>query len=232
MDISFVALDNETFPLFRNVGDNTFEEVTAATGLTTLSRKMAGYSPSIFDFDNDGWKDIFVSRGHVQSPMMEGRVVVAQHNSVFRNLGNGKLTALTGEAGLDAVEPKRHRGSAHGDFNGDGLIDVVVTALSRPAEIWINESPGNHHWLMLDLTGTKSNRSAIGARIKVVSKSRVQYNHVSTAVGYASSTAIPVHFGLGDDDAAALVEITWPSGTVQKLENVSADQVLKITEPR
>ncbi|MCP5110687.1 MAG: VCBS repeat-containing protein, partial [bacterium] len=167
IDVAFVALDNETFPVFRNTGDNTFTEATSAMGLSTLSRKMAGYSPSIFDFDNDGWKDLFVTRGHVQSPGMSGRVVIDQHNTVFRNLANGKMAALTEEAGLDAAPPKRHRGSALGDFNGDGLIDVVVSALTKPAEIWINQSPGAHHWLMVDLTGSKSNRDAIGARIKV-----------------------------------------------------------------
>jgi hypothetical protein len=230
-DIAFVALDNETFPVYKNTGKHGFKEVTFSTGMTRLSRSMAGYSPAIYDFDNDGWKDLFVSRGHVQSPGMAGRVAIDQHNTVFRNLGNGKLAAMTEEAGFAAEKPKRHRGSGHGDFNGDGRLDIVVSALSAPAELWINESPGGNHWLMLDLEGTKSNRDGIGARIKVVAKSGTQYNHVSTSVGYASSSAGPAHFGLGKDAAADLVEIQWPSGTVQRLTNVQGGRVVQVKEP-
>ena len=231
-DIAFVALDNETFPLFRNTGKNLlFEEITSSSGLTRQSRPMAGYSPAIYDFDNDGWKDLFVTRGHVQSPFMKGRVQVDQQNSVFRNLGKGKMGALTEEAGFGAQPPRRHRGSAQGDLDGDGRVDIVVSALSSPAEIWINDSPGGNHWLELQLSGTKSNRDGIGARIKLVTKTGAQYNHVSSAVGYASSSAGPVHFGLGASDVADLIEIYWPSGKVQRLDKVKADQKLKVTEP-
>jgi enediyne biosynthesis protein E4 len=156
---------------------------------------------------------------------------VEQPNTVFRNLGGMKFAALTAEAGLTAQTPKRHRGSAVGDFNGDGRLDVVVTAIGAPAEIWINESPGAAHWLELSLQGTKSNRDGIGARIKVVTRSMTQYNHVTTSSGYASSSAGPVHFGLGPDASADLVEIRWPSGIVQELKNVKADRVLKVREP-
>jgi len=230
-DILFVALANETFPLFRNSGKGYFDEVTAASGLTQLSRAMSGYSPGIYDFDNDGWKDIFVTRGDVQSLNAEGRPKVDQHNSVFRNLGNGKWEAATEAAGLASQPPRRHRGSAHGDLNNDGRIDVVVSALSAPAEIWLNESPGHHHWLALKLKGTRSNRDGIGAVIKLATKNLVQYNQVTSAVGYASSSAGPVHFGLGTDDVARLIEVRWPSGAVQRLKDVKCDRVLELQEP-
>jgi hypothetical protein len=162
---------------------------------------------------------------------MAPRVQIDQHNTVFHNLGGAKFAALTEEAGFAAAPARRHRGSAHGDLNGDGRIDVVVSALGAPAEIWINDSPGPNNWLMLALEGTKSNRNAIGARVRVVTRSGTQYNHVSTCVGYASSSAGPVHFGLGADTVASLVEIRWPSGTVQVLKDVKAGQVLKVREP-
>ena len=230
-DITFAALNNETFPVFRNLGDGEFEEITEPSGMAWLSAPMAGYSPTIADFDNDGWKDIFVTRGHVQAWDYASRSPGEQPNTVFRNLGGAKFQALTAEAGLTAQPSSRHRGSAIGDLNGDGRLDVVVSALSAPAEIWMNDSPGGNHWLEFALEGTKSNRDGIGARIKVVAGGTKQYNHVSFAAGYASSSAGPTHFGLGRNKSAELVEIRWPSGITQQLRNVPADQIVKVKEP-
>jgi enediyne biosynthesis protein E4 len=230
-DIFLVALDGETFPLYRNTGKGSFVEVTRESGMTRLSLPMAGYSPNIADFDNDGWKDIFVSRGHVQSLASSANLPIEQPNTVFRNLGGMKFAALTAEAGFTTFPPSRHRGSAVGDLNGDGKLDVLVSALSAPAEVWINQSPNQNHWIEFKLVGTKSNRDGIGARIKLVTKSGAQYNHMTTACGYASSSAGPVHFGLGKNSVADLVEIHWPSGMVQTLKNVEADRVVVVKEP-
>ncbi|MBZ5577269.1 MAG: CRTAC1 family protein [Acidobacteriia bacterium] len=228
-DIALVALDNELFPIFRNLGKGGFADVTVGSGMARLSAPMAGYSPTIADFDNDGWKDLFVTRGHVQSLEYASRVSVEQPNSVFRNLSGMKFQALTAEAGLTAQPPRRHRGSAVGDLNHDGRLDAVVSAISAPAEVWINDNPGGNHWIEFVLEGAKSNRDGIGARIKVVAGGAAQYNHVSFAAGYASSSAGPVHFGLGQSNTAD-VEIRWPSGTVQQLKNVAAGRVIRIKE--
>jgi enediyne biosynthesis protein E4 len=230
-DIYLVALADETFPLYQNNTKGAFTEATARSGMTVLSHPMAGYSPNIADFDNDGWKDIFVSRGDVQSPAMAGRSVIDQPNTVFRNLLGTKWVALTEEAGFSAQPARRHRGSAFGDFNHDGKLDLVVTALSAPAELWINNSSNENHWLELALQGTKSNRNGIGARIRVTTGAQSQYNHVTTASGYASSSAGPVHFGLGSTKIADEVEIRWPSGTIQLLKNVQGDRIVKVVEP-
>ena len=230
-DIVFVALNNQTFPIFQNTGKGDFREVTTETGMRDPSRQMTGFGAALYDLDNDGWKDFFVSGGHVQSMNMPGQPV-DRYNSIFRNLGaSEKWQLLTEEAGFNAAPPARHRGCAFGDFDGDGRVDIVVSALMADAEIWMNRTQNSNHWLDVALRGTKSNRDGIGARIKVVSKSVTQYNHMTTSVCYASSSYGPVHFGLGPDARADTIEIHWPSGIVQTLQNVPADQILKVTEP-
>jgi enediyne biosynthesis protein E4 len=240
-DIVYVALNNQTFPLLLNTGKGDFREVTTPSGMREATLRMAGYGAAFVDFDNDGWKDIFVTRGHVESMPLPG-AEIDEFNSVFRNPGpeTSKVAvgdkirgwmASTEDAGLAAVPAARHRGCAFGDLDGDGRVDVVATALSADAEIWMNHSPNSGHWLNIALRGTKSNRDGIGARIKVVSKSGTQYNHMTTSVCYASSSYGPVHFGLGPDTRADSIEIHWPSGRVQTLRDIAADQVLKVSEP-
>lgn len=230
-DIFFVALNNQTFPLLLNRGEGQFEEATTQSGLRQETLQMSGFGAGAFDFNNDGWKDLFVTRGHVSALPQPGQGV-NQPNTVFRNMGaSGKYQALTEASGFGAVAPARHRGCAFGDLDGDGKVDVVVTAMSAPAEIWMNRSPGSAHWIDIALEGTRSNRDGIGAKLKVVTKSiGPQYNHMTSSVGYASSSLGPVHFGLGPDKRVESIEIRWPSGTIQTLTDVQADRILKVKE--
>ena len=227
------ALENQTFPLFVNSGRGFFEDGTAKAGLGGTS-EMAGWSNAIVDLDNDGWKDLIVARSNVTDNIaLFSHHPYEEPNAVFRNLGNGRFQNVSQSAGADFQVPAVHRGLAFGDLDNDGRIDVAISVLNGPAEVFHNTTQNGNHWLLLQLTGTKSNRMGIGARIRLTaSDGSVQYNHVTTSTGYASSSDPRVHFGLGRAESAREIEILWPSGTRQLLHDVAADRVVPITEPR
>jgi hypothetical protein len=231
-DIFHSALSSETMPVFHNQGDLTFLEVTTRSGVSSLTLSRSGWGNAIVDFNNDGRKDLFVCGGDVMDPEGEFRERVPQTNLVMANLGNLTFEDATPGAGPDfSVKKAVHRGGAFGDLDNDGRIDAVVTDLHGPIEVWRNVSPTPNHWLMIRTVGTRSNRDGMGARITVTTPSKTLHSHVNTAVGYGGSSDPRVHFGLGKDTLATKIEIVWPSGTVQTLENVQADQVLVVTEP-
>jgi hypothetical protein len=148
------------------------------------------------------------------------------HNGVFVNRGDGTFEDQSETVGPEFLVPRAHRGAAFADFNNDGQIDIVVTALGEPAELWQNVTPAENTWLILKLTGTVSNRDGIGARIRA----GTQHNHMTTAVGYASSSHFGVHFGTGKLQQIDQIEIRWPSGKRQILRNVRTNQVLRVRE--
>ncbi len=232
-DLWVTAMEKETFPLFLNHGHGQFTEATDVAGLALETAQMSGWSNAILDLDNDGWKDLIVARSNVlDNVALFARRSYAEPNAVFRNLADGKFKNVSGSAGPSFQIPAVHRGLAFGDLDNDGRLDVVVSVLNGPARVFHNLTRNGNHWILLKLTGTKSNRMAIGARIRLVTASGfTQYNHVTTSTGYASSSDPRVHFGLGGSRVAREIEILWPSGIRQVLENVSGDRIVSVTEP-
>lgn len=225
-DVFLTALANETFPLFRNIGKGLFEDRTFRSKLGAASMAHSGWSAGIYDFDNDGWKDLFTANGDVQdnTELFSSRSS-KQRNQWYRNRGDGTFeSAELGEAA-------QHRGAAFGDLDGDGRVDAVVTRLGGSPVLYRNVLGAGAHWLGLKLRGTRANRDGLGAVVKVVSGGRTQWNHATASVGYLSSSEKTVRFGLGAAGKAEVVEITWPGGKVQRLENVAGDRVLEVSEP-
>jgi hypothetical protein len=231
-DVIVTALEGETFPLFRNAGKGFLMDVTWPSGIGKASIRLSGWSVGLFDFNNDGWKDLFTANAHVNDNQeLYNEQIYRQSNAVFMNLGNGHFTDVSREVGQSFQNKAAHRGAAFADFNNDGKVDIVTTSLNEPTELWLNESATQHHWLALQLIGTKSNRDGIGAKIKFTTSAGVQYNHATTSVGYASSSSRLVHFGLGKETVVKEIEVHWPSGAKQILSNVTVDRILTLPEP-
>ena len=222
-DLSVTALSNETFPLFRGDAGGTFRDATVSSGLAKASRAFAGWGNVFADFDNDGKLDLFTANSHVNDLVEEFEpFVYRQPNTVFRNLGERFGEALEiGSAGT-------HRGAAVADFDADGRLDVVVSALGEPAKLFRNVSEPRRSWLALQLVGGRSGRGALGARVRVEGQTR----WVKSVAGYASSALRPVHFGLGDADRPVTVEIDWPSGQRQVVGDVPLNRITVVREPR
>jgi hypothetical protein len=227
-DIFVADLNNETFPLFHNLGGGVFEDAAMTSRIARLSAARGGWSAGIIDLNNDGWKDLVSTNSHADDNVeLFSAYHYRQPNSIFANLSDGTFWDVSAEAGPDFQIPRAHRGCAFADFNNDGKIDMVVSSLQDPAELWQNVSPDDNHWIILKLTGTKSNRDGIGARVRIGN----QYNHMTTALAYASSSHYGVHFGLGKTTKIDEIEIRWPSGIVQILRDVDTNQRLQVREP-
>jgi len=231
-DIFHTAMFGNTFPLYKNTGGQ-FDDITEVSGMTTFSRRMTAWSTGAFDFDNDGYKDLFIGGGAILDNEME-----ALHrpsllpNGLLRNNGNFTFTDVGRSAGASFMVPKAHRGAAFGDFNNDGKIDIVVNILNDKPQLFVNRTANGNHWLILKLVGTKDSRDGLGTRIKVTTAEGVQYNHVTTTVGYSSSSDKRVHFGLGKAAVVDKIELQWPTGVKQVLTHVKADQILTVVEGR
>lgn len=225
-DIVVTALANESFPYFQNTGKGHFLDMTYQSHIGTFSLAFSGWGVGAYDLNNDGWKDLLVAGGDVQ----DNTEAYSSGQSKQRNLvllNDGKGTFQSQFVGV----PARHRGLAFTDFDRDGHVDAVITRLGEPPALLHNISRDTNGWLDVKLIGRDSNRDAIGARISLSMAGHVQTNRVSTSVGYASSSELTVHFGLGSSHQAGRLDIEWPSGKKQSIQDVRGDRLIRITEP-
>jgi len=231
-DLVVSGILNDSFLLFRNLGGKGgFEDAGQRTGLLMGTRQFTGWSLGMYDFDNDGWKDLFFALSHLSQLDRYMEHDAALPNRVFRNAGGNRFENVSAAAGPDFQQAAMHHGVAFADFDNDGRVDAVVSVINGPAKLFHNITGGDAHWLAIRLQGRRANRQGLGAVVHVhLSDGRDLYNQATTTVGYASSSEALVRFGLGSSRSAESVEIRWPGGTVQRIANVTADRIVDIVE--
>lgn len=231
-DLVVDDLANQMYALYKNMGDGTFTYSTQSSGIGRMTMLHSGWGLRFFDYDNDGWKDLLIAQGHDidtierTSPQLHYR----EPPLLARNTGHGFVDVSAG-SGKVFQDRWVGRGLAIGDIDNDGRIDAVITTNGGPAYVLHNETKSGNDWLMLALTGHKSNRDGIGAVVEITTAHGKQYETVTTASSYLSASDKRVHFGLGADDMAQTLVIHWPSGTVQTLKNIKSNQILQVDEP-
>jgi hypothetical protein len=230
-DLIVTDLGNQMYALYLNNGDGSFTYATQSSGLGRITRFHSGWGLRFMDYDNDGWKDLLIAQGHVldtielTSPQLHYREPMA----LLRNTGQG-FEDVSAKAGDVFQKPWVGRGLALGDLNNDGRLDVVTTTNDGTLHVLYNQTATQNHWLVLALVGSKSNRDAIGAEVKIITSKGEQVRRVTTSGSYLSSSDKRLHFGLGTETIIPTLEIRWPSGTIQKLTNIKVDQLLQVNE--
>ena len=230
LDIFKTHFADDTDILYRNDGTGNFEDVTVRAGLGVETRYVR-WGTAIADLDNDGLPDLFVVSGGVY-PEVEKRLPNYPFKTprlIFRNLGNARFEELIEQAGSGIAAPHASRGCAFGDFDNDGDVDVVIINLNEPPSLLRNDVTGGAHWIKIKLVGTKSNRSAIGARVTLHYGGKVQAQEVLSQSSFYSASDLRLHFGLGAVKVVDM-EIRWPSGAKEKLTGIAADQLVTVRE--
>jgi len=233
LDIARTNFSEQVTTLYRNYGNGAFEDASIRAGLG-VNRKYLGFGVGFFDFDNDGWKDLFLANGHVYSQIVDRKLHLSykEPKVLYRNLGNGRCEDVSAKAGPAIRAENLGRGCAFGDFDNDGDVDVIVNNLDGPPSLLRNEDGNRHNWIMIKCVGTRSNRSAIGTRVKVTSSGHSQIDEVMSGSSYYSQNDFRLHFGLGRATKADSVELTWPSGLKESFQNLPANHLFVLQEAK
>ena len=220
--------------LFRNNGQSAFEEVSDQAGITGPTHDVLSFGGGFFDYDNDGWLDLFIANGHVYPEIEKASpgIRYKQINSLFHNERNGKFVETTKQAGNGFQTPYVGRGVAFADFDNDGFVDLVVSNNGDPPLLLHNSGGNGNHFLNFKLVGTKSNRDAMGTRVHIVAGGLSQIREIEGGGSYLSQSDLRAHFGLGKATRAETLEISWPSGLRQVFHDVEADKFYRIEEGR
>jgi hypothetical protein len=232
-DIVTTALSNETYAYFHNNGGGTFDYDTNISRLGEITRLYGGWGMRIFDFDNDGTKDLFFANSHVMDnvQLTQPHVEYMEPLLLLKQVTPNKFADVSAHAGTVFAERWASRGAAFGDIDNDGDIDVVVVTCGGTLYVLRNDGGNANNWIALDLRGTRSNRDGIGAVVKLTSASgRVQYATATTTASYQSAQDRRIYFGIGQERSIKEIQIQWPSGTKQNLENPPIRRILQVTE--
>ena len=217
--------------LYRNYGRGAFTDASVKAGLG-VNRKYLGFGVGFIDYDNDGWKDIFIANGHVY-PQIAGRklhLTYKQPRLLYRNMRNGRFEDVSAQAGAAIREEHLGRGCAFGDFDNDGDVDVIVNNLDGPPSLLRNDGGNRNAWILVKCVGTRSNRSAIGTRVKVTAGGRTQMDEVMSGSSYYSQSDFRLHFGLGAATRVDAIEIAWPSGAKETHRDLAANHLYTCRE--
>jgi hypothetical protein len=230
-DLFVTHLDLEYNRLYRNEGNDTFSDVTFASKLGAGTFRMSGFGTRFLDYDNDGWRDLFIANGHVLDNIrfFHSGTEYAEPKIVYKNVG-GTFQDVTKQLGADLAVPRVSRAAAFADYDNDGDMDVLVTNSGDRPQLFRNDGGNRNHWLEVRLTGTRSNRDGIGAKIKVVADGVLQTDEAKGGMSYQAAHDPRLHFGLGKATRISSIDILWPSGMVTKLTDLPVDQCITIKE--